>query len=71
MALGLALATNFSLWSIAIYGSGSLAGAIGAVAILLVVVLMRYSPPALAVGWIAGVVCGFGTGLGWMYHLQP
>ena len=71
LALTLALATFFSLSRIAIYGSGSLAVVIGALAILLVVVLMRYPSPALGVGWILGVVCGFGAGLGWMYHLQP
>ena len=71
MALAMALATIFSLSSIATYGSGSLAVVIGALAIFLVVVLMRYPSPALGVGWIAGAVCGFGAGLGWMYHLQP
>jgi hypothetical protein len=47
MTLGLALAMIFSLWSIAINGSGSLAVAIGAMAMLLVVVFMRYSSSVL------------------------
>ena len=55
----------------------------GAATIFLIVVLLRHPAPAslvpsglidglmLVVGWIAGVICGFAGGVGWMYHLRP
>ena len=55
----------------------------GAATIFLIVVLLRHPAPVslvpsglidglmLVVGWIAGVVCGFAGGVGWMYHLRP
>ena len=55
----------------------------GAATIFLIVVLLRHPSPAslvpsglidglmLVVGWIAGVICGFAGGVGWMYRLRP
>jgi hypothetical protein len=55
----------------------------GAATTFLIIVLVQHPPPAsllpsgpvdavmMVVGWIAGVVCGFAGGVGWMYHLRP
>ena len=55
----------------------------GAATIFLIAVLLRHPAPAslvpsglfdglmLVVGWIAGVICGFAGGVGWMYHPRP
>jgi len=55
----------------------------GAATIFLIVVLLRNPTPAslvpsglidglmLVVGWIAGVICGFAGGVGWIYQLRP